>query len=394
MSLYERLSQAVALRGDDAAVVVDGRYEPAGGADARVFPPTYPENEVSQPDRRTPYVIEPRLVEGSQVTTVLLDSVQSQANRLEEATEWAAREGRLRLPHLVVEHELSTGQQVRISSFTAPHRYADAYFRDALLDGVAFDRTELGKSLRRVTGEDARVLFQREPLSLLLGAWDSHRSGGRARFPRVYRSEIFGTHPNFGVRAAGRMDPHNITSSGMVDRPDSATDGSGEWQYVFDKVKGAVRPSEVGHGNIAPQGAHGGATVADIRRVASLSMAGLARIRFGEAPGEAGHAARVALAALALLLDRMTFSVPALWLRSGCDLVTVSEQMYWQQRGGTLEPFDLDLDQAWSLFDEARERAAEAGLSMSDEIVRLQPGPKNLAKALEHAYVAAAPEEE
>ncbi|MEV0700061.1 type I-U CRISPR-associated RAMP protein Csb1/Cas7u [Saccharopolyspora sp. NPDC050389] len=391
---YERLSKAVTLQGDDAALVVHGRFEPSGGRDARVFPPTYPVDAVARDERQLPYVVEPRLVDGAEVPTVLLDSVQSQSNRLEEAAERAVREQRLGLPYLLVEHELPTGQVVRISSFTAPHRYADAYFRDSLLDGVVFDKTELGRRLRAVTEDDAQVLFEREPLSVLLGAWDTHRKGARpARFPRVYRSEIFGTRPEFGVRAAGRLDPHNITTAGVVTNPEQATDGSGGWEYVVGgKAKGA-KPSAVGHGNIAPGAAHGGATVAEIRRVASLSMAGLARLRFGDASAEAAHAARVALAALALVLDRLTFEPAGLWLRSGCDLVTTSEQIAWQRRGGDLEPVSVTAAEAVALFGYARQQAAEAGLVMSEEVVRLVPGPKNLAKALNHAYLAAEPEQ-
>src|SRR5690606_8277341 len=144
------------------------------------------------------------------------------------------------------------------------------------------------------------------------------------------------------------------------------------------KAKGA-KPSAIGHGNIAPMAVHGGATVTAIRRVASLSMAGVARIRFGDASAEAAHAARVALAALGVALDRLTFARPAVWLRSGCDLGTGSEHRGWQRRGGEVEPVELSVEDAGGLFEYARQRAAEAGLGLSDGVVRLRPGTKNLA---------------
>ncbi|MCP2261642.1 CRISPR-associated protein Csb1 [Streptoalloteichus tenebrarius] len=393
--VYGRLERAVSLSGEDAAVVITARLEPIGGVGTRVFPPTYPLDAVNDDATkpRRPYVVEPRRMEDGVVETVLLDSVQSESNRVEEALERAVAEGRLRLPHLLVEHELSTGRRVRISSFTAPHRYADAYFRDSLLDGQAFDKTAVGKSLRAATAEDCRALYEREPLSVVLGAWDSHRKGRVAKFPRLYRSEVVGVNPVFGRRAAGRMDPHNMV--GAVANGAAATDGSAGWEHVAPNGKSAKgeKLSEIGHGNITPVAAHGGVTVESAVRMASLSMAGLARLRFGDAPLEAATAARVALAALALVGDRLAFGGSGLWLRSGCELVVVDEEVAWQRRGGQREPFELGVDEALRVFEQARARAAEHGLVMSDEVLRLRPG-KGLAKAWEHAYLSAAVEED
>src|ERR671918_95427 len=58
------------------------RLVPAGGDGDKVFPPTY-----ASEGRNTPphYHEETRLIDGKEVKVVVLDSVQSQANRLEEA---------------------------------------------------------------------------------------------------------------------------------------------------------------------------------------------------------------------------------------------------------------------------------------------------------------------
>ncbi len=389
MDTYDRLLRAIQLRGDDAAVLLESRWEPAGGPGARVYPPTFPLDAVD-PDRQRPYIVEPRRVDGESVTTVVIDQVPSQSNRVEEAVGQAVRNGRLALAHLLLEHELSSGRTVRVSSFTAPHRFADAYWRDSVVDGVSFDRTEIGQRLRSALAEDCTALYEREPFSLLLGSWDSHRKGRPVRFARVYRSEMFGVAPEFGRRAAGRMDPHNLV--GAVQNPEQATDGTGRWEHVIPEgraVKGE-RLSAIGHGNIAPVSAHGGVTVREVRRLASLSMAGIARLQFGDAPSTAADAARAALAALALLGDRLAFAGPGLWLRSGCELVQISEAIGWQQRGGRVEPWELDTDSALALFEHARARAAEQGLPISEEVVHLTAG-KGLAKALNHAYLASEP---
>lgn len=389
METYDRLLKATQLSSDDAAVVVDARWEPVGGSGTRIYPPTFPLDAVD-PDRKRPYIVEPRLVDGERLETVVLDQLPSQGNRIEEVVGHAVRAGRLDLAHLLLEHQLSGGRTVRVSSFTAPHRYADAYWRDSMVNGVTFDKSALGQRLRAATAEDCTALYEREPFSVLLGSWDSHRKGRQARFPRVYRSEMFGVAPEFGRRAAGRMDPHNLI--GAVQHPEKATDGTGGWEHVVPEgraVKGE-RLSAVGHGNIAPVPSHGGVTVREVRRLASLSMAGLARLQFGDAPPAAADAARVALAALVLLGDRLAFSGPGLWLRSGCELVLVSETVVWHQRGGRTEPLELDPPGAFALFEHARDQAAEHGLPMSDEVVRLTAG-KGLAKAINHAYLVSEP---
>ncbi|MGH3693183.1 MAG: type I-G CRISPR-associated RAMP protein Csb1/Cas7g [Pseudonocardiaceae bacterium] len=390
METYDRLLKATQLDGDDAAVVIDARWEPVGGSGTRIYPPTFP-LDAADPDRQRPYIVEPRLVDGERVQTVVLDQVPSQANRIEEVVGHAVRAGRLDLAHLLLEHQLSSGRTVRVSSFTAPHRYADAYWRDSMVDGVTFDKSGVGQQLRAATTEDCTALYEREPFSLLLGSWDSHRKGRTARFPRVYRSEVFGVAPEFGRRAAGRMDPHNLV--GAVQNPEKATDSTGGWEHVVPEGRAvkSERLSSIGHGNITPVLSHGGVTVRDARRLASLSMAGLARLQFGDAPPAAAAAAKAALAALALLGDRLAFAGPSLWLRSGCELVLVSETVVWHQRGGRTEPLELDVPGAFALFEHAQEQATRHMLAMSDEVVRLTAG-KGLAKALNHAYLASDPE--
>ncbi|HKM55160.1 MAG TPA: type I-U CRISPR-associated protein Cas7 [Isosphaeraceae bacterium] len=68
----EILQQAVS--GTAAAFRCITHYEPAGGVGDKVFPPTYEGGK---------YATEIRRVDGELVPCVLLDSVQSQANRME-----------------------------------------------------------------------------------------------------------------------------------------------------------------------------------------------------------------------------------------------------------------------------------------------------------------------
>lgn len=72
---------------------------PAEGT--KVFPPTYAPPPGSQGSPR--YAEEPRYIDGEPTPTVLLDSVPSQANRMEQALLAACRRGAIRLPLLQVE---------------------------------------------------------------------------------------------------------------------------------------------------------------------------------------------------------------------------------------------------------------------------------------------------
>lgn len=369
---YEELAAGVALRGDRAVIRIRTTYQPSGGSGSRLYPPTYPPGAGDQ----VPYIIETRFVEGSERKAVLLDSVPSEANRAEEALLRAHREGRIRIPLLEVRHEGAAS--VSLTSLEMPHRYADAYLLDSTIDGERFDKTSLGKRFATASPDDATALFAHDPGSLVYGAWNSHRKGRQAKFPRIYSSEIIGWDPEVGHRKAGRMDPLNLTGLG-------SRDAEGELHYTAlgDKAKG-VRLSEIGHGNIAPNSAHGGVTVSSAERFATISMAALDRIGFGSAPTEAALAARTALAAYALVGDRLALGRPSLWLRSGCELVTVSESLEWVLRGGEVEPIDLGSDEAIAVFAEATARAAEAGLAMSLEPVVLTPG-KGLSEAIDFA---------
>jgi CRISPR-associated protein Csb1 len=174
------------------------------------------------------------------------------------------------VPLLKVEH--SGPVPVVLTSLEFPHRYADAYLRDSLLDGVAFDKTELGRSLMAASLDDASALYARDPGSLVYGAWNSHRKGRPQKFPRVYASEVIGWDPVLGARNAGRMDPLNLQGA---QKPSKSGEG---WDFapVAQKVKGE-KLSEIGHGNVAPNPQHGGVTIhsaSDARRCRSPGWTG------------------------------------------------------------------------------------------------------------------------
>lgn len=373
--LLDRLEQAVTLRGDDAAIRIHTTYEPQAGPQAKVFPPTY------LPDNGSRYHFEKRWdPDGEPVNVVVLDSIQSQANRAEAALRDVAED--VGLPQLVVIAELDA-RTVRISNLDAPHRSRDAYFIDSELDGQSFDRSEIGQALGRVTTDDATAALRHAPYDLVYGVWDSHRGKRIAtKFPRSYTSEMIGWRPERGKRAATKGDPNNLKGTAEVPlkdwRPDTAT---------AQGKKKSVELNTLGHGMIPgqPSDEAGGVSVRSITRQAVLSLTGLARLRFPTDDGDANAVGRAALATIALLGDRLAFGGAGLNLRSGADLVRTDDRLEWVQAGGATEPLELDVDEARALVERAAARLADADVEWSGDPVRLTPSTR-LLEVIEQTF--------
>lgn len=390
-NFVDRLVAATSPEREHVALTVHAVYQPVGGAGRTVMPPTYPlegnerGREAQKKIRADPfaaYLKAGRLVEGKLRDAVVIDQEPSQANRIEEALRDARYQGRIQLPLFEMRVATKLGE-ILLTSLDFPHRYVDAYLRDSLIDGLRFDESAVGKRLRAATVADVRPLYEREPASLIFGAWDSHRKGRWPKFARLYSSSMYGLDPVSFARMGGRMDPTNLT--GAVD---DKTKAEGDWQFipVGEKKKG-TKLSEIGHANIPPGPVHGGVTVTEIRRVASISLAGLDRLRFGDATAETGNLARATLAALALAGDRFTFGGPSVWLRSGCDLAKIEEHIGFELPSGDLDEFPVSAEEVLAVFGELRERTAAAGLFMQTDTISVRPVPA-LSEAINYAVTS------
>lgn len=370
---YDRILEGVSGRSGDAGVRLTSVCQPSGGSGSRLMPPTYPGG----------YVTEDRLVDGAAVHVAQLDSYQSQANRIEEALLEARDDGLIELP--LFEMRIAVDPwTIRLTSLDFPHRYADAYLRDSTIDGVRFDKTDIGKAMRVAQPDCAAVLYRYDPGSLLFGAWNSHRSGRQPKFSRAYRSETLGLGYTPAQRKGGRLDPLNLT--GAVN---DASKQEGDWEFVVGEKAKGKRLSEIGHGNaLSGEEAPGGGTVREAKRFGFLSFAQLSRLRFGDVDRDAQRAARAALAALALAGDRLAFDRAGLVFRSGCELTVNADTVEWEQRGGATEGLDLGVDAALDLFRHAVGRAGAAGLAMSTDTIAIEP-IDSLRNAISHAFLRA-----
>lgn len=394
-----RLEQAVG--GTAAAFRCVTRYEPAGGPGDKVFPATYEKGQYATEQRRLPGEEEP-------VPCVLLDSVQSQANRMELALLEAWRRGRAPLPVVTVDFaDAGLERSLRITSLEAPHRLADALLRDSLLDGEPFRRSAVGRRLDDVDVRNATALFELCPTALVFGLWDSTgpRGGLGAKFQRALVSEIVGVDVQVGTRTSSRVDPAQIPrSAGPLYVAAEGNPGIG---WTLDEAAAAKdakgnpvklgkdgRPSEANHGNVTPTLAEGGVTIRYAQQATVLSLPALRRLRFpidGTAEEDRDRAARTALAALGLCAAALAREEGA-DLRSRCQLHATTP-FVWElldRPGEEPERFELAADQAVAIYGEAVERARAAGLPWLDRELVLQPSEPLAALVRKGQELAAA----
>lgn len=380
------------------------RLQPIGGRGDKIFPPTYPGERRNDPPR---HVFERRRVDGEDIWCVLIDSVQSQANRMEEALLASADEecadGRVLLPYVAVDFRgLGLEPLERITSLDAPHRVYDAILRDSLLDGTPFMQSDKGRQLAAAKPADATALLELSPTALLFGAWHSQGEGGGlgAKFPRALVSELMAIDTpvedvlvdqrsgEVSVRTAGRRTGSRIDPLGILRRVEVYKGASiADWnidQSKAGKRAKKVRPSEINHSNIAPTVQPLGVTCDYVEHRATITLAGLRRLRFGG--GDRDVVGRALVAALGLLAlaeqDKRGYA-----LRSRCDLVCDGFSEYQLVHAdGTTTPFDLDRSVARTLYRQNFEQAEELGfqfrslmLNPQDKLVEIVRRSRQLA---------------
>lgn len=230
-----------ALAGTAATFRCVTEYQPAGGPGDKVFPPTYEGGKYATERRVVPDT-------GEIVDCVLLDSVQSQANRMELALLEAWRAKRIDLPVVTVRFDPETiracfqvqsnrAKGLTVTSLEAPHRVADAILRDSLFEGIPFRKSTKGRVLDTADVRNATGLFGLNPTALVFGLWDSTgpRGGLGAKFQRALVSEMVGFRAQKGVNTGSRIDPLGIArAAGPVFRTKD-----GEWTTdatLADKV--------------------------------------------------------------------------------------------------------------------------------------------------------------
>jgi CRISPR-associated protein Csb1 len=398
---YGELRDAVA--GGGVALRSVMQMQPAGGPGDRVYPATYSAADSA----RTKYAVEgPRDGDG-EYARVLLDSVASQANRLECALEnaWDARELEFPVPFVDFRDYESVRDLDRITVLGAPHRIADALFRDSLLDDTLFRLSDIGQRITEARPDNATAMFRYAPTCLLFGVWDSTgpKGGLGSKFQRAIVSEIVGHDVKLAVKVGSRIDPAAIERDAAEIY--EAEDADEVWTLDPDHAKlekgkpklydrtGAARekgrPSQINHGNVTPtiDRQAGGVLIDHATQTLVLSLAALRKLRFtedadgsqldGQRRREVELVARTAVAALGIAAAALQVGNDY-DLRSRCLLLPQGEpelEMLGRD-GSVMGIYSLDPSAAGGLVAEAAEQAARAGIGWHQDEIRLVPAPK------------------
>jgi len=395
---YPTLRAAVA--GQQVAIRSRTVLQPAGGPGDKIYPSSYGVAD----NARTKYAVEPYSVDGVERYRVLIGSVADGANRHELALLEGLDAGELAFPNPFVDFSGEEGLEDlgRLSALEAPHRLADAIFRDSMIDGTLSRLSDLGRAITDATPNAATALYAACPAALVFGMWDSTgpKGGLGSKFQRALVSEIVGEDAQLGVKVGSRIDPLQIEKTaavvyehvdpeqGWTLDPTEARTEKGKPVAVGSKGE-LGRPSVVNHGNVTPtiDTKAGGVTIDHAVQTTVLSLAALRKLRFVTKIGgeilsqtdrrEAETAARTALAALAVAAIAYQHSQDY-DLRSRCLLVPTAEPTLELvgRSGGEPVRYESSTEAAAALLREATDAAASVGMGWLTEEVRLLPAPK------------------
>lgn len=388
---------------EDAALRRRQVLQPVGGKGDKIFPPTYPGEGRNAPPR---HVYERRRLNGADIWCVLVDSVQSQANRLEECLLAAISDG-IPIPYVEVDFtEAKLDGISKITSLDAPHRVYDAILRDSLYKGTPFMESDVGQRLAKAKAADASVLLETSPTALLFGAWHSTGQGGGlgAKFSRCLISEIVGidvpvedvvVNQRTGeveIRTSGRRTGSRIDPLGILNRvkiyqakadpndwtareDEAVTKGANKEPVLYPTKKGKPgRASLINHGNVTPSVQPLGITCDHLEHGFVLSLAALRRLRFGGAEKDAAGRSLLAALGLVALAEQDTWGYA---LRSRCDLVCDgAAPLELVHPDGSTETIVIDRKQARTLYETAYGAAQKAGLALSSKPLELKPQDK------------------
>ena len=367
--------------------------EPAAGPHASVAPAKFVSGSKSV------FAYERRFWNGEAVTAVLIDSKQSQNNRLEAVVSAAIADGDpvlTRTPRIELRFE--DGQVY--SDLDLPHRAFDGQIRAGTINGEPVTSVEEYRKLRDATLNHARPLLEHSPMTLLLGGWDASRKSHQGRYRSILVGEIIGiladqdggAEANQSKRGGARIDP--LGARIQLDRAGRKAIADAQKEELSKKTyDNSIGKNEkeglarLGIGAIPPSLEQlGGVTCQAIIRSHVLSFAALRALRFDSPTPEGDIACRALMAALAL--NGLARSDAELLLRANCDLVETGPAVVTlDQRYGQKESFEpLSIDQAQELLSAAIDHAIQAAnLTWDGSILVVEGNPTILAAAADDA---------
>ena len=312
------------------ALVLIETLEPALSIDAEIFPPTFAkdgkdgrEGHPYNIDELQPGIKPPAAKDGEIVNTCLIDSVGSQANRMETCFKKKPLSGLV--PQITV-----VAKEQKANLLDIGHRIADAAVRFSELE------TEAHSAIAKLEKNgNALELARLAPTSLVFGFWDSRET--QFKFGRILSSVIRATNVSYITRSA-QFDAA-LDAKQMFEEKEYREYGTGNNNLL----------SAQGLQDAPAVGTHGGVRVfGTITRRTQINLVGLRALAATDEQGEIDEGEtmklRRYLLGLALVAARSQTSYN---LREGCLLARVSEKAEAVYSDGRRTDFEWELKTFW-----------------------------------------------
>ena len=281
-TIITQFDHYLASRGP-AALVIREYLIPVEGADGVLFPPTYAAGDGFPGG----YNIDTAL-NGENI--VLIDSVGSQANRIEPM--FAEPDYAPLVPQVLIKAGTKT-----VNLLHAGHRAGDAIIRCSAL------QQELQDAFKKVLSGDASALAKIAPTSIIFGVWDSRDT--QAKMPRLVSSTVRAFNVTKLTRSAQYVPATDYVAGGLLDEPTDKTTKDSYSERGFVHV-----PATNSHGGIIAKGG--------IRRDATLALTALNLIHSGPDKDATLNLRRYILGLALVAFTRL----PSGYLRQGTILVS------------------------------------------------------------------------
>lgn len=339
------------------AITLTEVLESSEGKDAIIFPPTFAVKGVQHPyqidkldDKLNPQEAEKA---GFEANNCLVDSVGSQANRMESGFKQPP------LSELVPQITVRLNDGVGVNLLDVGHRIADGAVRFSELRGEVTTAIE---ALR--DGANAGPLARLSPTALIFGFWDSRPNTTMYKFGRMLSSTIRATNVAVVKRSAQYNPAFEPSELGLADE---LPDGEAEAQDTSGKAADSKNPlSQLGLRAAPSVNTHGGVRV--FGRIVRRTQINLVRLRAlavtkGGAIDEAETLKlRRYILGLALVAARVQTNYD---LREGCLLRYVQTQGQLVHFNNESGPFKWEHGDVYAY---AKEAAREFGVGSPREV--------------------------
>jgi len=343
------------------AITLTEILEPAEDKGAIIFPPTFAVKGAPHPyqldelNDRSSNKLSPQEAAkaGLEVNNCLIDSVGSQANRMESIFQQEP------LSALVPQIIVRLNEKTSANLLDVGHRIADGAVR---FSGLRNEVTAAIEALRDAA--NAAPLAKLAPTSLVFGFWDSRPDTTMYKFGRMLSSTIRATNVGIVKRSAQFNPTFDPTQLGLVDElPEGETetqDNSGkaaDGKDPLSKLGLRAAPAVNTHGGVRVFGQIVRRTQINLVRLRALAITNEGKIDEAET-----LKLRRYVLSLALVAARAQTNYN---LREGCLLRCVQSQAQWVFTDGESKPFE------WNRLDilaYAQQAASDFGVG-SDKTV-------------------------